>query len=311
MRKSVERSSAGNKKSREVEMTKKTAGKRSSTKPALRRAFDPDALLNSMDGMVYVASPDYRLEYMNEAAIKKIGRDMTGKHCFKVFHGLEERCPWCMGGLVLQGQTFRQEILGQLDKRWYSSVLTPLHRKDSSVAIQALVFDITDQKESQAALVQNEALLRSIHQTAPMGIGVVRNRNLGWTNEQTSRMTGYAPGELIGQSARILYDSDEEFDRVGRHKDADILSRGTGSIVTVWRRKDGRLINVFLSSTPIDPGDLSAGVEEGPGRALEERGKIPGPFRKRRHGHFPEHAGGPVHHRQPRDGNDVRLRLSR
>ena len=210
--------------------------------------------------MVYVASPDYRLEYMNEAAIRKIGRDMTGKHCFKVFHGLEERCPWCMGGLVLQGQTFRQEILGQLDKRWYSSVLTPLHREDGSVAIQALVFDITDQKQAQAALVQNEALLRSIHQTAPMGIGVVRNRILGWTNEQISRMTGYAPGELIGQSARILYDSDEEFDRVGRHKYADIHSKGTGSIVTVWRRKDGRLINVFLSSTPIDPGDLSAGV---------------------------------------------------
>ena len=239
---------------------RETAGKRSSPKPAPRKTFDADALLNSMDGMVYVASPDYRLEYMNEAAIRKIGRDMTGRHCFKVFHGLEERCPWCMGGLVLQGQTFRQEILGQLDKRWYSSVLTPLHRKDGSVAIQALVFDITDQKEAQAALVQNEALLRSIHQTAPMGIGVVRNRILGWTNEQISRMTGYTAEELRGKSARIFYADDEEFDRVGRHKYADIHSKGTGSIVTVWRRKDGRLINVFLSSTPIDPGDLPAGV---------------------------------------------------
>ena len=260
MRKAVGREITGKEKSRKTAETKKTAGKRSSTKPALRRAFDPDALLNSMDGMVYVASSDYRLEYMNEAAIRKIGRDMTGRHCFKVFHGLEERCPWCMGGLVLQGQTIRQEILGQLDKHWYSSVLTPLCRKDGSVAIQALVFDITDQKEAQAALVQNEALLRSIHQTAPMGIGVVRNRILGWTNEQISRMTGYAPGELIGQSARILYDSDEEFDRVGRHKYADIHSKGTGSIVTVWRRKDAHLINVYLSSTPIDPCDLSAGV---------------------------------------------------
>ncbi len=173
MRKAAGRETAGKEKSRKTAETNKTAGKRSSTKPAPHKTFDPDALLNSMDGMVYVASPDYRLEYMNEAAIRKIGRDMTGKHCFKVFHGLEERCPWCMGGLVLQGQTFRQEILGQLDKRWYSSVLTPLHRKDGSVAIQALVFDITDQKEAQAALVQNEALLRSIHQAAPMGIGIV------------------------------------------------------------------------------------------------------------------------------------------
>jgi PAS domain S-box-containing protein len=260
MRKAVGRGTTEKKKSRKAVETKKTAGKRSSTKPALHRAFDPDTLLNSMDGMVYVASADYRLEYMNEAAIKNIGRDVTGKHCFKVFHGLEERCPWCMGELVLQGQTLRQEVLNQLDKRCYSSILTPLCRKDGSVAIQALVFDITDQKEAQAALVQNEALLRSIHQAAPMGIGVVRDRVLDWTNKQISRMTGYTAEELRGKSARIFYADDEEFDRVGRHKYADIHSKGTGSIVTVWRRKDGRLINVYLSSTPIEPGNLPAGV---------------------------------------------------
>ncbi len=83
---------------------------------------------------------------------------------------------------------------------------------------------------------------------------------LEWTNEQISRMTGYTAEELQGKSARILYASDEEFDRVGRHKYADIHSKGTGSIVTVWRRKGGRLINVYLNSTPVDPGDLSAGV---------------------------------------------------
>ena len=150
--------------------------------------------------MVFVTSPDYRIEYMNEPARRKIGRDMTGKHCFMVFHGLEERCPWCMGELVLQGQTVRQEIQGQLDKRWYSNVITPLYRKDGSVAIQALVFDITDQKQAQAALVQSEAILRSIHQAAPMGIGVVKSRVLDWTNEQISRMTGYTAEEPGGKA---------------------------------------------------------------------------------------------------------------
>ncbi|HEX9158442.1 MAG TPA: PAS domain S-box protein, partial [Syntrophales bacterium] len=89
---------------------------------------------------------------------------------------------------------------------------------------------------------------------------VVHDRVLDWTNDQLSRMTGYTAEELRGKSARILYADDEEFDRVGRHKYAEIRSKGTGSIVTVWRRKDGRLISVYLSSTPIDPGNLSAGV---------------------------------------------------
>ena len=58
----------------------------------------------------------------------------------------------------------------------------------------------------------------------------------------------------------MLYESDAEFERVGQVKYAGIKQEGTGSTVTLWRRKDGKLIEVFLSSTPIDPLDLDAGV---------------------------------------------------
>ncbi|MCU0554412.1 MAG: PAS domain S-box protein [Syntrophales bacterium] len=260
MKKPPGRDAAASEKRRKDTATKRPAGNHPAPKTPRNRTFDPDSLLNCMDGMVYVASPDYRIEYMNDAALRRVGRDMTGKRCFKVFHGLEAPCSWCVAELVRQGQTFRMEIQGQLDRRWYSSVLTPLPRRDGTVSVQALVFDITDQKQAQAALSQNEALLRSIIQAAPTGIGMVKNRVIEWTNEQITQITGYTPGELKGKSARILYPSDEEFDRVGRHKYAEIRSRGTGSIVTAWQRKDGSTANIFLSSTPIDPGDLSAGV---------------------------------------------------
>ncbi|MDP1762219.1 MAG: PAS domain-containing protein, partial [Deltaproteobacteria bacterium] len=83
---------------------------------------------------------------------------------------------------------------------------------------------------------------------------------MGWSNERLSRMTGYSGGELQGQSARMLYESQAEFDRVGQVKYSEIKQQGTGSIETRWRRKDGKVIDVFLSSTPIDPLDLDAGV---------------------------------------------------
>jgi len=257
MKKTPGREATAARERRKDAATIRTDGQRS---PSRGGTFDPDALLNSMDGMVYVASPDNRIEYMNEAALRKIGRDMTGRRCFRVFHGLEEPCPWCVAALVRQGQTFRQEIQGQLDKRWYSCVLTPLPRPDGAVSVQALVFDITDRKQAEAALLQSEALLRGILQAAPAGIGMVKNREIEWTNEQLSQITGYSPEEMKGKSARIFYPSDEEYDRVGRHKYAEIQRKGTGSIVTVWLRKDGKPVNIFLSSTPIDPADLTAGV---------------------------------------------------
>ncbi len=133
-------------------------------------------------------------------------------------------------------------------------------REDESAPIQSRLFDCTDPKEDWRALAHKEDILRSIFESAPVGIGIVKNRVLHWINQHVSRMTGYSPEELRGRSARILYPSDEEFDRVGRYKYAEILSTGTGSVTTVWRRKDGESINVILSSTPVEPGNLFAGV---------------------------------------------------
>ena len=64
----------------------------------------------------------------------------------------------------------------------------------------------------------------------------------------------------MDKSARMLYLTDEEFEYVGREKYAQINERGTGTVETRWQRKDGEVIDVLLSSTPIDPNDLSLGV---------------------------------------------------
>ncbi|MDO9533187.1 MAG: PAS domain S-box protein [Deltaproteobacteria bacterium] len=117
-----------------------------------------------------------------------------------------------------------------------------------------------ERRRAEEALLQSEATLSSILRAAPIGIGLVTQRVFGWTNEHLSRMTGYSCGELQGQSARMLYDREAEFERVGQVKYAGIKQQGTGSLETRWRRKDGKLIDVFLSSTPIDPLDLEAGV---------------------------------------------------
>ena len=117
-----------------------------------------------------------------------------------------------------------------------------------------------EHRRAEEALLASEATLSSILRAAPIGIGLVTHRVFGWTNDHLSRMTGYSSGELQGQSARMLYESEAEFERVGQVKYAGIRREGTGSMVTFWRRKDGKLIEVFLSSTPIDPLDLDAGV---------------------------------------------------
>ncbi len=107
---------------------------------------------------------------------------------------------------------------------------------------------------------ETESLLESVFRAAPIGIGLVRNRVLIEVNDRLCTMTGYEAEELIGQSARVLYPTQEDFDYVGTEKYRQIVEHGTGSVETRWRRRDGMIRDVLLSSTPIDPSDMSKGV---------------------------------------------------
>ena len=136
----------------------------------------------------------------------------------------------------------------------------PLMHDGRVVGSTGIVTDISELKAAQEALRKNEALLQSILQAAPIGVGMVHDRVLAWVNDGMTQMTGYAVDELKGKSARIVYPDDGEFERAGREKYAEIAARGKGAVETRWKRKDGTIIDVHLSSAPIDPANLAAGV---------------------------------------------------
>ncbi len=115
---------------------------------------------------------------------------------------------------------------------------------------------MSDRNPTPRLAEQHGAVLRA----APVGIGVVVNRIFVDVNERLCEMVGYTAGEIVGQSARILYPTDEEYEYVGREKYRLIAQSGTGAVETRWMRKDGAIIDVWLSSTPIDVSDLGRGV---------------------------------------------------
>ncbi|MCF8090126.1 MAG: PAS domain S-box protein, partial [Desulfotignum sp.] len=120
--------------------------------------------------------------------------------------------------------------------------------------------DITARRKTESELRNREATLNSIFRAAPIGIGMVADRILTWVNDNMIEMTGYAHKDLIGSSARMLYPDQEEFDRVGQEKYAQIETKGTGTVETRWQTKEGNVIDVLLSSTPLNLSDWSQGV---------------------------------------------------
>jgi len=125
---------------------------------------------------------------------------------------------------------------------------------------QSVGRDITEEKRSEEALRESEASLASIFRAAPVGIGIVSDRVLIRVNDRIGEMTGYSGDELTGKNARILYPTDEDSEYVGTVKYSMIQERGTGTVETRWMRKDGTIRDILLSSTPLDPSNIRAGV---------------------------------------------------
>jgi len=132
--------------------------------------------------------------------------------------------------------------------------------KELEQRVKKLEREVVFCKQIEASLRESETILRSIFRAAPTGIGMVCDRVIKKANERLCKIIGYTREELLGKSARILYGTDEDFEYVGREKYEQIRERNTGTVETPWQRKDGTMIDVLLSSSPIDPNDLSIGV---------------------------------------------------
>ncbi len=115
-------------------------------------------------------------------------------------------------------------------------------------------------KTEQNELRKNQEMLCSLYRAAPVGIGLVKKRILYEVNDYLCEMIGYSREELLGQSGRMLYASQEEFDRVGIEKYAQMYEDGVGVVETLWKTKKGKELNILLSSSPLDINDQTKGV---------------------------------------------------
>jgi len=104
------------------------------------------SMMEAMKDPVYICSSDYRVEYMNPTMIRRTGRDAIGEHCFKVLHGLDEKCPWCMHDRAEQGEYLESEIVSPKDNRSYHVSQSSIVHEDGSISKVTVFRDTTDIK---------------------------------------------------------------------------------------------------------------------------------------------------------------------
>jgi PAS domain S-box-containing protein len=160
------------------------------------------AIVEAFDGLIYVCSPDYRVEFMNRQLVERTGYDGTGELCYKVLHELDAICPWCVNEQVFAGETVRWEVQSPRDNRWFYVVNTPIYHADGSMSKQAMILDITERKRMEDELRQNrEAALQFSEQLAAL-------------QEVTNELSKAGSSDDLCQQAVQLGRSRLGFDRV-------------------------------------------------------------------------------------------------
>jgi PAS domain S-box-containing protein len=214
---------------------------------------------------IFLETLDGRVFDCNTAACKMLGYTKEELLQLTVADLVPKEIAATLPDVITQEMTTGEIFVKAANKRKNGQVF-PVQVSTRVVSIEgeprvlAYVRDITDRERAEAALRESEAMLKSIFRAAPTGIGLVSNRVLLAVNDRICEMAGYSREELVGQSARILYPSDEDFEYVGREKYAQIRERGTGTVETRWQHRDGAIMDVLLSSTPLDPDNLAAGI---------------------------------------------------
>ena len=151
--------------------------------------------------------------------------------------------------------TVEQELeVRARDGAWFLMRVLPYHVGVRAIAGIVLTFiDISVLKTTRAALDERESRLSSLYRATPVGIGRIANRVFLETNDQLCHMLGYSRAELIGQNARLLYPSTEEYELVGKELYEQIRLHGVGTVETCWRHKNGLVLPILLNASALNP----------------------------------------------------------
>src|SRR5688572_18865324 len=119
--------------------------------------------------------------------------------------------------------------------------------------------DVTQRKLTEQALERAYAEQKLIFDRSVVGISFIKNRIFLRCNRRMEELFGYGPGEMDGQSTRIYFASQEDYEAMGVRV-FEVLRRGETFITeSLYKRKNGELIWCRLNGTAIDAADPLGG----------------------------------------------------
>ncbi|HNA46779.1 MAG TPA: PAS domain S-box protein [Nitrospira sp.] len=237
----------------------------------LQQQIEQQALLDLIPAMVWYKDSHNRILRANRRAAESIGKtvaDIEGRSTDEFYPEDAERYHQDDLEVIVSGRP----KLGIIEphraggkKHWVQTDKVP-YLDPAGKVIGVLVFaqDITDQKRHEAALRENQDLVRMVMEATGDGIVIVDgDGNILAVNTRVAELFGYASGDLTGQSLQRLIPSLFNFGTFELASDRGASTKGESlplNPTCVGLHKDGAEIAVSISSTMLMTANGAHGV---------------------------------------------------
>ena len=67
-----------------------------------------EAIIEAFDGLIYICSEKFEVEFMNTLLISHTGHYPLGQKCYQALYNLDDVCSWCVNEQVFRGETVRR-----------------------------------------------------------------------------------------------------------------------------------------------------------------------------------------------------------
>ena len=204
--------------------------------------------LEAIEDGIYIINADHEIEYMNSTMISLFG-DNVGKKCHEVINHTPQRCAWCRYTEVFEkGETHHHEVYIDHLNKTFNLIELPVTNRDGSRSKLSIYRDITSTREQEAKLKSSEEDYKRLFEHAGCGIFISskEGRFLD-VNPALLKMLGYTDKDnfLAMDIATDLYLKPE----IRRQYQAKVEKNGrVVDYELEWRRRDGHVIQVLLTS---------------------------------------------------------------
>ena len=207
---------------------------------------------DALHNLIAIIDINHRIKKVNKAMADRLNgkpEDFIGLTCFSLVHGTDVPPDFCPHSKLLEDKKYHEKEfpIESLDG-YYSVSVSPIFDDDGHFTGSVhVVKDITERKK----LEKSSNLLAAIVESSDNAIiGKDLNANINSWNKSAQKMYGYSSDEIIGKPISILLPTnfENDIDQIMKKiKNGESIKHYD----TLRKRKDGSLIDVSLSISPI------------------------------------------------------------